>query len=446
MSVLILARLQFYFTIGFHYIFPPMTIGLAWIIFYIMTRYKNTGDKLYESMAKFWINIFALGFVVGVATGIPLEFQFGTNWSEYSRYVGDIFGAPLAAEGVLAFFLESTFLGLLVFGWKRLSVKTHWISSLMVAIGSTLSAFWIIVANSWQQTPAGYKIENGRAVLTDFWAAVFNPSTLERYFHVMGGALATGAFVMLSISAYYLIKKQHQEFAQKSFKIALVVAFIASWGQLFIGHFHGIQVWKTQPLKLAAFEGHFETQANAPFLIFGIPNAAAERTDFAIRIPSVLSIAVAGSTDTVVKGLKDFPRDEWPPLLITFASFHSMVGLGMLMIGLTTLGLILWRMDKLFNYKLILYAFIPGFLYPTFANHFGWVATEVGRQPWIVYGLLKTSQGVSVVVPAYQIALSLLIFIGIYGLLGYTFFFLLFRKIKKGPEPITALQAEEVLS
>lgn len=442
MSTEILARLQFYFTIGFHYLFPPMTIGLSWIIFYMMTRYKNTGSQLYEKMVKFWISIFTLGFAVGVATGITMEFQFGTNWSEYSKFVGDIFGAPLAAEGIFAFFLESTFIGILIFGWKRLSVKTLWISSLMVSIGSTLSGFWIIVANSWQQTPAGYKIENGKAVLTDFWAAVFNPSTLERYFHTIGGALATGAFVMLSISAYYIIKKQHLQFAKASFKIALIVALFASWGQLILGHIHGIQVWKTQPLKLAAFEGHFKTEAAAPFLLFGIPDKDAEKTLMAIRVPKLLSLILTGSTKTVVKGLKSFPKDEWPPLLLTFISFHLMVGFGMLMIGLTTITVLLLKNEKLFEYKLLLYAFIPGFLYPTFGNHFGWMSAEVGRQPWIVYGLLKTSDAVSPSVPAIQIILSLIIFVLVYALLAYAFYVILMQKIKQGPEPILEAQKE----
>ncbi len=437
-----MARFQFYFTIGFHYLWPPVSIGLAWIIFFIMTKYKNTGDKLYEVMARFWINIFALIFIVGVATGITMEFQFGTNWSEYSRFVGDIFGAPLAAEGILAFFLESSFLGMLVFGWKKLSVKTHWFSSLMVAIGSTMSAFWIIVANSWQQTPAGYKVVGGRAVLTDFWAAAFNPSTLERFSHVVVSALATGAFVVLAISAFYLVKNRHEPFARQSFKIALVLGLIGSWGQLFTGHMHSVQVWKTQPAKLAAFEGQFETETNVGLSVFGLPSASAEKIYLDVRMPGMLSVLLAGSKDTEVMGLKEFPKDEWPPLFITFMAYHGMVGLGMLMIGLTTLAAFLLKIGKLFDFKLLLYAFIPGFLYPTLANHFGWVAAEVGRQPWVVYGLLKTSEGVSVTVPWYHVGFTVLIFMGIYALIGYAFFFTLFKKIKEGPEPMGDVEIE----
>ena len=432
----ILARFQFYFTVGFHYLFPPVSIGMAWIIFYIMTRYKKTGDELYRVMARFWIKIFALVFAVGVATGITMEFQFGTNWSEYSRYVGDIFGAPLAAEGVLAFFLESTFLGMLIFGWDRLSTKVHVFSALMVAVGSSMSALWIIIANSWQQTPAGYKIENGRSVLTNFWEAALNPSFVERFTHVLTSAIATGAFAVLSISVYYIIKGKHLEFAKKSFSIALTVGLITSWGQLFLGHASAVQVWKTQPIKMATFEGQFETEKNAGLSVFGLPIAGKEKTYFDIRIPGMLSILLGGSKDTEVKGLKDFPKDEWPPLLLTSISYHIMIGLGTFMILLTTFAFILLRMGKLYNFKLLLYALLPAILYPTIANQAGWISAEVGRQPWIVYGLLRTSDGVSTVVPWYQIVFSLLLFMVVYSLLAYAFTVLLWKKIKTGPQPI----------
>jgi len=439
----ILARLQFYFTIGFHYLWPPVSIGMAWIIFFIMTKYKNTGEKVYRVLAKFWLNIFALVFAVGVATGITMEFQFGTNWSEYSRFVGNIFGAPLAIEGVFAFFLESSFLGLLLFGWKRLSVKVHWFSSLMVAIGSTLSAFWIIVANSWQQTPAGHKIVNGQAILVNFWESVFNHSTIERFSHVIVSAIATGAFVMLSISAYYLIKKKHQDFARKSFIIALVFALLGSYGQLVTGHASAIYVWKYQPLKLAAFEGQWETETNVGLSLFGLPIESAEKTYMDIRLPGMLSLMLGHSTDTEVKGIKEWPKEEWPPLFLTSVSYHGMVGLGVLMIIITTLAIFLYRKGTLFENKLILYLFLPGFLYPTLANQLGWIAAEVGRQPWIVYGLLKTSEGVSITVPWYQIVISMMLFLAMYTLLAYAFYFVLKRKLETGPEPVFETAKEE---
>ncbi|MBU1707440.1 cytochrome ubiquinol oxidase subunit I, partial [bacterium] len=245
MDVVLLSRIQFALTIGFHFIFPPLTIGLSWLIFWIMTKYKKTGEDIYRKMARFWIKVFTLSFAIGVATGIVMEFQFGTNWSEYSRFVGDIFGAPLAAEGIFAFFLESSFLALLVLGWNRLSVKVHWFSSLMVAFGSTLSALWIIIANSWQQTPAGFEIVDGRAVLTNFWAAAFNPSTIPRYLHTVDAALISGAFFMMGLSAWFLLKGRHMEFAKRSLKLGLIVAFVTSALELGLGHYHAVQVANT---------------------------------------------------------------------------------------------------------------------------------------------------------------------------------------------------------
>jgi cytochrome d ubiquinol oxidase subunit I len=288
----LLARIQFALTVSFHYIFPSITIGMAWMIVWMLTRHLRTGDPLYQRMARFWIKVFALSFAVGVATGITMEFQFGMNWARYSRFVGDIFGVPLAAEGILAFFLESSFLGILLFGERRVSRRVYWFSSLMVAVGSTLSAFWIVVANSWQQTPAGYQIVNGRAELVDFWAAVFNPSTVERFLHTVDGTLVAGAFFILGLSAWFLLRGQHLEFARRSLSMALVAGFLASALQVPLGHFHAVQVAETQPVKLAAFEGLWETQTNAPLLLFGIPNREQRRTDFALDLPGLLSIGV----------------------------------------------------------------------------------------------------------------------------------------------------------
>ncbi len=448
MDAVLLARIQFAFTICFHYIFPQLTIGLAWLIFYIMTRYRRTGDEVYRVMARFWIRVFALIFVVGVGTGIVMEFQFGTNWADYSRFVGDIFGAPLAAEAILAFFMESVFLGLLVFGEKRLSSGMHWLSSLMVAFGATLSAFWIVVANSWQQTPAGYEMVNGRPVLADFWAAVFNPSTVERFLHTVDGVFVSSAMFMLGIAAYYLLKKQHLDFAKRSFKIALVVGFIASMLQVVTGHYHAVQVTKTQPAKLAAFEGLFETQTRAPLLLFGIPNYEEERTDLAIEVPAMLSIMIAFDADVEVQGLKDFPKEDWPPLGLTFFPFHLMVGLGFYFVGMTGLGiLLLWRkvlfQGKLYDslYYVLAVVTIP---LPILANELGWICAEVGRQPWIVYNLLRTADAISVAVPAYQVLLSLILFGLIYAFMFFTWLFLLWRIIKKGPEAIEAATEGEV--
>nr|HPM41488.1 cytochrome ubiquinol oxidase subunit I [bacterium] len=280
MDAALLARIQFAFTIGFHYIFPPLTIGLSWLVVVLMARWRRTGDPSWGEAARFWVGLLAITFAAGVATGITMEFQFGTNWAAYSRFVGDIFGAPLAAEGIFAFFLESVFIAALVYGWDRLSASRLYASSILVAVGSTMSAFWILVANSWMQTPAGYRIAEGRAELVDFWAAVFNPSMLPRLFHTLAGAVTTGAFFMLGVSAWFLIKGRHPDFAKRSMKLALVVAALSSFAQLGLGHWHAVQVAHTQPEKLAAIEGIFETQSGAPALLFGIPDGEEGRMKY----------------------------------------------------------------------------------------------------------------------------------------------------------------------
>ena len=432
MDAVLLARIQFALTVGFHFIFPPLSIGLAWLLFWMMTRWLATGDAIYYRMSRFWLKLLALTFVMGVATGITMEFQFGTNWSEYSRFVGDIFGAPLAAEGIFSFFLESVFIGVLVFGWNRLSKRTMWTASLLVAVGATLSAFWILVANSWQQTPAGYEIIDGRAQLTSFWAAVFNPSTLPRYFHTVDGAIITGAFFMMGVSAWYLLKGRHTEFAQKSLVMSLIVALIASLVQLPLGHWHAVQVADTQPEKLAAIEGVFETQRGAPVLLFGIYNGQDEM-DFAIRIPKLLSLLAFGSVDAEVKGLNDFPRRDWPPLILTFYPFHLMVLLGLYFIALTLLGIYLYWRKLLFKNRLFLWLALLSIPLPFISNELGWITAEVGRQPWIVYRMLRTSDAVSVTVPAWQVAASLVMFVVLYAFLFAVWFFLIRRTVGTGP-------------
>lgn len=442
MDAELLARIQFALTIGFHYIFPPLTIGMAWVIVVMQTLYLKTGQSLYDRMSKFWIKLFAISFVVGVASGIVMEFQFGTNWSEYSRFVGDIFGAPLAAEGIFAFFLESAFIGVLIWGADRVSKRFYWFSSLMVALGSTLSAFWIIVANSWMQTPAGYQIINGRAELTDFWAAVFNPSTVPRYLHTVDGALITGAFFIMGVSAYLLLNKKHLDVAKKSLKIALIVALLASTMQGALGHYHAVQVANTQPAKLAAFEGLFETEQGAPLLLFGIPDSEQEKVHFAVGVPKLLSWIAFGNFNAEVKGLNEFPKDEWPPIGISFTSFHLMVALGGVFILLSALGLLLLYRGQLFEnrwYLKILMYCIP---LPIIANELGWIAAEVGRQPWIVYNLMKTADGVSITVPPVQILISIVMFCMIYSVLLAAWIFLLKKKIQAGPPEVSPVNKE----
>ncbi len=442
MDPVLLARIQFALTVGFHYIFPPLTIGMAWVIVWMLGRHVRTGDDVHLRVARFWIRVFALSFAVGVATGITMEFQFGTNWAAYSRFVGDIFGAPLAAEGIFAFFLESSFLGILLWGERRVSRRAYWLSSLMVAVGSTLSGFWIIAANSWQQTPAGHQIVNGRAELTDFAAAVFNPSTVPRYLHTIDGALITGSFFIMGLSAWFLLRRRHTDFALRSMKTALVFAFVSTVLQQPLGHHHAVQVAETQPAKLAAFEGLWETQANAPLLVFGIPDPEAERTDFEIGIPGALSVGVGWSADTVVKGLKDFPREDRPPILVTFGAFHLMVGLWFAFLAVTAFGMFLMWRGRLADSRLFQWLALLSLPLPVVANELGWVVAEVGRQPWIVYGILRTEDAVSKVVPAGQILFSILMFSSIYALLFVVWVFLLRRRLHEGPEEPQADGAE----
>ncbi len=438
MDAVLLARLQFAMTIGFHFLFPPITIGLAWLLVIAETIGWRKKNEIYQKIGKFFGKLLALTFAVGVATGIVMEFQFGTNWSEYSKFVGDIFGAPLAAEGIFAFFLESGFLGLYIFGRGRVSKGVHWFSGLMVAVGATISAFWILVANSWQQTPAGFIVQNGRAELTNFWEAVFNPSTMVRFYHTIDAAIITGAFFMAGISAYYLIKKKHIEIAKASMKIAVIVGLISSLLELFpFGHEHARQVALTQPEKFAAIEGIYETKEGTGLLIFAIPSNEPGELEGRIEIPGFLSWLVYGDANAAIQGLKDFPPDEIPPLILTFTSFHLMVGLGTLFIIITLWAAVSMYRKRLWDNKILLKVFLWAIPLPLIACQLGWITAEVGRQPWIVYRLLKTSDAVSITVPAGNILFSIILFGLIYIFLGALYVYLVIRKVKIGPEPLT---------
>src|SRR5512135_3470553 len=352
MDAVLLARLQFALTVGFHFIFPPITIGLSWLLVIVETLGWKTKREVYTRIGIFFGKILGLTFAVGVATGIVMEFQFGTNWAEYSKFVGDIFGAPLAAEGVFAFFLESGFLGLYLFGRNRVSPGVHWFSALMVAVGSTISAFWIIVANSWQQTPAGFVVRNGRAELTGFWDAVFNPSTMIRYLHTVDAALISGAFLMAGIAAYMLLKGKETAFAQKSMKIALVFGLVTSLLEVApFGHEHARQVARTQPEKFAAIEGLYTSQTGAPIVMFAYPVDHPPELKAPIEIPGMLSWLAFGDVNAPIKWLKEFPRDEVPPLWLTFVSFHNMVILGMFFILVTAWGTYTLYRGTLWNRK-----------------------------------------------------------------------------------------------
>jgi cytochrome d ubiquinol oxidase subunit I len=446
MDVEILARLQFAFTIAFHYIYPPLSIGLGVILVMMEGMYLKTKNPLYEQMTKFWVKVFALTFAIGVATGIVMEFEFGTNWATYSRYVGDVFGSALAAEGIFAFFLESGFLAILVFGWDKVKPRTHFISTIMVSLGSMFSAVWIVVANSWQQTPAGYHIVgeglNARAEITDFWAMVFNPSSIDRLSHVISGAWLAGAFLVISVSAFYILKKRHLDFAKSSMKIALLLALFASLFQLFTGHQSAIGVSKNQPAKLAAMEAHYDSTSPATIYLFGWVDEKNQQVNFGIGIPGMLSYLIYGDTQKPIKGLNAFPPGERPPVNIVFQAYHIMVGIGVLLIVISFLGVFLWWRAKLFNHRWLLWVFVFAVLGPQIANQLGWIAAEVGRQPWIVYGLLKTSEGLSKAVTADQVVFSLILFGIIYLFLFILFIYLLNEKIQHGPEEPDTIGSE----
>jgi cytochrome d ubiquinol oxidase subunit I len=440
MDLLFLSRLQFGLTIAFHYIYPPMSIGLGLILVLMEGLYLRTGRELYHRMTRFWVKVFGLTFAIGVATGIVMEFQFGTNWASYSRFVGDVFGSALAAEGIFAFFLESGFLAVLLFGWDKVSKRMHFIATCAVALGATFSALWIVVANSWQQTPAGFHIVGegaaARAEVTDFWAVVFNPSSMDRLAHVLCGAWQAGAFLVLSVSAYYLLRRRHEEFARASMKIALVVAVLAACLQLVSGHASAVTVAKYQPAKLAAYEAHFPESAPATLWFFGIPDLAGEKVRFGVGLPGMLSWLVHGNTTTPVTGLRAFPPADRPPVKVVFQSYHLMVAIGMSLIGLALLGILGWWRGFLFRSRWLLWAFVFAVMGPQVANQVGWLSAEVGRQPWVVYGLLRTSDGLSKVVSPGMVLTSLILFSIVYLLLLGLFVFLLDQKIKHGPDDL----------
>ena len=437
MDVELLARIQFAFTVAFHYIYPPLSIGIGLLMVIMEGLYLKTGKKEYEILTRFWLKIFAITFGIGVATGIIMEFEFGTNWAIYSKYVGDIFGSALAAEGLFAFGLESTFLGILLFGWNRVSPRVHFISTVGVFLGSMFSAVWIVVANSWQQTPAGYHIVgegiHARAEVTDFWAMVFNPSSLDRIIHVWQGAFLAGAFMVLSVHAYYLRKGRYTDISKRAFKMALVVASVISFSQLISGHSSADGVAKNQPAKLAAMEGHYEDKAPADLYLLGwVDNEQQEVTG--LGIPGGLSFLVHQDFQAPITGLNAFPKEDRPSQVnAVFQFYHIMIAIGMFLIGLTIYACFLWWKGKLFETKWLLWIFSFSVILPQIANQVGWFTAEMGRQPWIVYGHLRTSQGFSQEVSANQIVFSLVLFTIVYSLLFLLFLYSLNKKIKHGP-------------
>ncbi len=438
MDVVWLSRLQFAAATYFHFLFVPLTLGLSVLIAMMETRYARQGDPLWQRQARFWGQLFLINFAVGIVTGITLEFQFGTNWSRYSQYVGDIFGSLLAIEATAAFFLESTFMGVWIFGWKKLSAKAHAGVMWIVALAANLSAVWILTANAWMQHPVGYRINEaaGRAELTDFLAIVTQRAALLKIIHTLSGAYVLAAFFVMGISAYHLLRKQHVEFFGRSFRLALGFGLVFSFVELVQGHLHASDVAATQPAKLAAMESHWETARQAPVYLFSIPDQQAGKNAVAILpIPGVLSLLAFHDPNAEVKGLADFPREDRPPVLITYVAFRLMVALGGYFMAATALGWLLRNRLEQSPWFLRLMLFsIP---LPYLAIELGWTVAEVGRQPWIVYGLMRTRDAASPIASG-QVLATLVGFVVVYGLLGLLAFWMMIRTARLGPDAVPA--------
>jgi len=438
-SALLIHRLHFAFTVTFHYLFPQLTMGLAPLIVVLKTLGLRRNDPIYNDAARFWAKIFGINFVVGVVTGIPMEFQFGTNWSHFSRFAGGVIGQTLAMEGLFAFFLESAFLGLFLYGEKRLSPKAHWWSAVAVFLGSWLSGFFIIATDAWMQYPVGHTIgADGSAQLSSFWQLVMNPWAWWQYAHNMGGAAITGAFAMTSIGAFYLLSHKHQEHARVFIKVGVVAGCVFTILQLYpTGDGQGKMVAYYQPVTLAGMEALFEGQPGAPLVIIGQPNMDERKIDNPLIVPNMLSFLTYRRWEAEVKGLDAFPQDQWPdniPLL--YYSYHIMVGLGTIFIAIMVVAaFLLWR-KKLFEARWMLWILLLSLPFPYIANTAGWMTAELGRQPWLVYGLMRTADGYSKTVSAGNGLFTLLGFMGMYMVLGILFLFLVRREIEHGPATI----------
>ncbi|MDF2607433.1 MAG: cytochrome bd-type quinol oxidase subunit 1 [Bacillales bacterium] len=440
MDALMLSRIQFAVTVGFHFIFVPLTIGLVILLAVMETKYARTLNPLYRRMADFWGKLFAINFVLGIVTGLTMEFQIGMNWSEYSKYMGDIFGSPLAIEALVAFFLESTFMGIWLFGRDKISPKLRAFSIWMVALGTNISALWIITANGFMQNPVGYVIRNNRAELESFTALVTNPYAWYMFFHTVISAYICGAFFVLAISAYHILRKNELEFFKKSFKYALVMALFASIATPAIGHQYGTYVVEKQPAKGAALEAVWETGKGQPFHLIQIPDGENEKNSVeAISIPKLGSFLFTNDPNGEITGLKDIPKDERPNVPLVFWSFRIMVALGMFFIFAAAYGAYLQVKNKLVDAKRYLKMMSYSIVLPYIAINAGWVVAEAGRQPWTVYGLMKTADAVSPLATS-QIVFSLGSLVFFYLILGFADIYLLVKYARKGPALATNVQ------
>ncbi|MDD2734655.1 MAG: cytochrome ubiquinol oxidase subunit I [Desulfuromonadaceae bacterium] len=435
MNVVTLSQLQFAATGMFHWIFVPLTLGLSIMTAWMETKYVTTGDETWLRMTKFWGKLFLINFALGVVTGITMEFQFGLNWSEYSRYVGDIFGAPLAIEATLAFFLESVFIGVWIFGWNKISKKTHLVAIWLTAVATNVSALIILLANAWMQKPVGYVIRNGRAEMNDFLALLTNDYGLIKFVHTLMSGYALAAFVIMGVSAWHLLKDNETDFFKRSFKMAATWAFVASILVALTGDFHAAEIAEHQPEKFAAMESIWETKKNVGMSMLVFPDAKNERNAIeSLTIPSLLSYMAFRETEGEIRGLKDYPKEMRPPVTPVFLSFRLMVGLGFFMIFSSLVGLVLSRKDNFTDNRLFLTIMVFAIPAPYLAQQLGWLVAELGRQPWIVYGVLKTADAVSKSITSTQVILSLLGFTVLYGMLGAIDIFLLVKYAKKGPD------------
>jgi cytochrome bd ubiquinol oxidase subunit I len=431
-------RLHFAFTVTFHYLFPQLTMGLALLIVILKTIALKGGDERYNDAARFWGKIFAINFAVGVVTGIPMEFQFGTNWSEFSKATGSVIGQSLAMEGVFSFFLESSFLGLFLFGERRLGAVGHWLAAVLVFVGSWLSGFFIIVTDAWMQHPVGHEIlPGGQIALKSFWAFLLNPWGLWQYAHNMNGAVLTGCFVMAGVGAFYLVTRQHQEQAKLFVRVGVIVGAIASVTQLFpTGDRQGKMLAEHQPVTLAAMEGLFRSEEGAPVALIGQPDVERRRLDNPILVPRMLSFLTYQRWEARVRGLEEFPAENWPDNIeILYYAYHIMVGLGTFFIAIFLMAaFLLWR-GRLYDSRWMLWILMLSVPFPYIANTAGWVTAEVGRQPWLVYGLMRTLEGYSTNVSAGNGLFTLIGFMGMYTVLGILFLFLVRRELEHGPTP-----------
>jgi cytochrome d ubiquinol oxidase subunit I len=444
MTELVLDRIQFAFTIVYHYLFPQLTMGLALLIVALKTVALRWKDERYNQAARFWARIFAINFLIGVVTGIPMEFQFGTNWSQFARTTGGVIGQPLAMEGLFSFFLESAFLGLFLFGEKRLSPLAHWASAFLVFVGSWISGFFIIVTNAWMQHPVAYRVlPNGLFEVTSFWGLLMNPWALIEYAHNMSGAVVTGAFVMCAVGAFYVLEDRSSDYGKVFLRVGVIAGLLSCCAQIFpTGDMQGKYMAKHQPAALAAMEGLFSTQTGAAIVLLGQPNQETRTIDNPLAVNDVLSFLVYGTTKAEVTGLDKFPRDQWPePLPLLFYSYHIMAGLGTYFAAVMVVAaFLLWR-GKLFTTRWILWPLMLSFPLPYIANTAGWMTAEIGRQPWMVYGLVRTSEGYSKYVSSGNTLFTLLGFMGLYSVVSVLFILLIYRIVQRGPEAIVPAPA-----